>query len=139
MTQNELDEVKVPPAVEAARQRLQAAQEAAKAASAAWEAALLDAPQAAQDAAEAAHKAAQGELPESAQLALDVIKLRAQVNAVRALHRRVTISEDWGDEVQCAHCVDGDGNGHHVLGLRRCGRRLPAAGRRCPSRLARPL
>ena len=30
------------------------------------------------------HKAAQGELPESAQLALDVIKLRAQVNAVRA-------------------------------------------------------
>ncbi|GEM_PF-3665342 len=58
------------------------------------------------------HKAAQGELPESAQLALDVIKLRAQVNAVRALHRRVTISEDWGDEVQCAHCVDGDGNGH---------------------------
>lgn len=38
-----------------------------------------------------------------------VPRAELQVRAVRALHRRIVVSEEWGDEVQCAHCWDMDG------------------------------
>ena len=39
-----------------------------------------------------------------------VSRAELQVKAVRAAHRRVTVSEEWGTEVECGHCctIDGD-------------------------------
>ena len=39
-----------------------------------------------------------------------VPRAELQVQAVRAVHRRVVVSEEWGTEVECGHCctIDGD-------------------------------